>query len=115
MIRSAWICVTLLVAGALIAQMPPSFSPPDLHPEGVRLEPQELRDGVFALISSKAPVDNTGFIVGRDGVLVIDAHIDRSKAHEIQAAIRAVTDKPLRYLVNTNHHAAHTFGNDAFY
>jgi len=59
-------------------------------------------------------VDNGGFIVGSHGVLVIDAHINATMANKIQAEIRKVTQKPILYLVNTNAHGDHTFGNYAF-
>ena len=55
-----------------------------------------------------------GFIVGDRGVLVIDAHINGAMARQIQAAVRRVTAKPILYLVNTNFHGDHTFGNYAF-
>jgi cyclase len=35
-------------------------------------------------------------------------------ARQIQARVREVTDKPIRFLVNSNYHADHTFGNCAF-
>jgi cyclase len=75
---------------------------------------KRLGKGVYALISSRPPVDNSGFIVGEKGVLVIDAHFNGRMARKIQAAVREVTDKPILYLVNTNFHGDHTFGNHAF-
>ena len=93
---------------------PAGWLPPALDPTGVQLQTQELAPGVYALISSRPPVDNSGFIVGDNGVLVIDAHINGTMARQIQAAVRAVTDLPILYLVNTNYHGDHTFGNYAF-
>ncbi len=90
------------------------FPPPPLHPEGVVLETRELAPGVYALVSNKPPTDNSGFVVGEEGVLVIDAHINGDMARQIQARVREVTDKPILYLVNTNYHGDHTFGNYAF-
>ncbi len=74
---------------------PAGWVPPPLDPTGVQLQTQELAPGVYALISSRPPVDNSGFIVGEKGVLVIDAHINGAMARQIQAAVRAVTDKPI--------------------
>ena len=93
---------------------PEGFIPPPLHPAGTELETKLLAPGVYALLSTKPPVDNSGFIVGERGVLVIDAHINGEMAKKIQAAVRRVTDKPILYLVNTNYHGDHTFGNYAF-
>jgi cyclase len=45
---------------------------------------------------------------------VIDAHINGAMAGMIQAAVRQVTNKPILYVVNTNYHGDHTFGNSAF-
>lgn len=94
---------------------PPSgWAPPPIHPQSVDLKTQKLAEGVYALISTRPPVDNGGFIVGDRGVLVIDAHINKAMANKIQEAVRKVTDKPILYLVNTNAHGDHTFGNYAF-
>ena len=87
---------------------------PPLNPEGATLHTRMLGDGVYALVSDKPPVDNAGFVVGQKGVLVIDAHINPAMARQIQEAVRAVTDKPILYLVNTNFHGDHTFGNATF-
>jgi cyclase len=93
---------------------PAGWLPPPLDPTGVQLQTKELAPGVYALLSTRPPVDNSGFVVGEKGVLVIDAHINGAMARKIQAAVRAVTDKPILYLANTNYHGDHTFGNYAF-
>ena len=95
-------------------QAPQGFIHPPLHPTGARLETKELASGVYGLLSSKPPVDNSGFVVGERGVLVIDAHINGTMAGAIQSAVRQVTNKPILYVVNTNYHGDHTFGNAAF-
>lgn len=96
------------------ADFPEGFTPFFLNPTGVNLETKELGPGVYALLSSIPNVDNTGFVVGEREVLVIDAHINVAMAHQIQERVREVTDKPIRYLVNSNYHGDHTFGNCAF-
>ena len=45
---------------------------------------------------------------------MIDAHISIPMARQILERVREVTDKPIRFLVNLNYHADHTFGNCAF-
>ena len=96
------------------ADFPDGFAKFELDPTGCELSIEELGPGVYALMSSLYNVDNAGFIVGENGVLVIDAHICVAMAEQIQARVREVTDKPIRYLVNANYHGDHTFGNCAF-
>ena len=96
------------------ADFPEGFTPFFLNPSGARLDAKELSPGVYALISSVPNVDNVGFVVGDRDVLVVDAHINPAMARQIQERVREVTDKPIRYLVNSNYHGDHTFGNCAF-
>src|SRR5712691_7192594 len=115
--RLAGVALLLSLAVLLVPQISygqPGFVAPPLNPRGVQLETKQLGSGVYALIASRPPVDNSGFVVGERGVLVIDAHINGAMAREIQAAVRRVTQKPIVYLVNTNYHGDHTFGNYAF-
>ena len=93
---------------------PEDFTVWKLNPKGCTLSTRELAPGVYVLLSSIPGVNNAGFVVGEKGVLVIDAHISISMAGQIQERVREVTDKPIRYLVNLNYHADHTFGNCAF-
>ncbi|MBT4092553.1 MAG: MBL fold metallo-hydrolase [Nitrospinaceae bacterium] len=96
------------------SDFPETFTPFFLNPTGANLETKELGPGVYALLSSIPNVDNAGFVVGEREVLVIDAHINVAMARQIQERVREVSDKPIRYLVNSNYHGDHTFGNCAF-
>ena len=77
---------------------------------------QEVSDGVFAYIQPDGTwwINNTGFLVGRRGVLSVDAcaTVRRTKAY--LQAIADVTPQPVRTLINTHHHGDHTFGNHLF-
>lgn len=54
-----------------------------------------------------------GALVGPDGVFIVDAQYSQM-TDPIVAAIRKLTDEPLRFLVNTHVHADHTGGNENF-
>ena len=56
-------------------------------------------------------INNTGFIVARDGVSAIDACSTERRTRGFLTAIRSVTRAPVRTLVNTHtHHPDHTAG-----
>jgi len=80
----------------------------------VTLETRRLADGVYALLSNTPFADNAGFVVGTESVLVVDSHFNGRMGHQIIDAVRRVTDKPIRHLVNTNAFGDHTFGNYVF-
>ncbi len=56
---------------------------------------------------------NVGLLVGDDGVLMIDDQF-APLSEKLLAAIRALSDKPIRMLINTHLHGDHTGGNENF-
>jgi cyclase len=77
---------------------------------------EEVADGVHAYIQPDGTwwINNTGFLVGRRGVVSVDACSTERRTRAYRAAIGAVTPQPVRTLVNTHHHGDHTFGNYLF-
>lgn len=75
----------------------------------------ELAPGVFAAIDRDGKAGaNAGFVIGAEGVAVIDSFYRESAARALLAAIRARTQLPIRYVVNTHHHIDHVAGNAVF-
>jgi len=73
-----------------------------------------VAEGVYAAVGRTGVASNGAFIVNRDDVLVVDTHFRPSWARDLIAEIRKVTDKPVRYVVNTHWHNDHTQGNQAY-
>lgn len=77
---------------------------------------EEISDDVFAYVQPDGTwwINNTGFLVGEHGVVSIDACSTHRRTAAYIESIRAITDQPIRTLVNTHHHGDHTFGNYLF-
>src|SRR4029077_15506262 len=78
---------------------------------------EKVADGVFAALAKPQVLTNSNaaiFVLSRD-VLVVDAHSKPSAAASLLAQIKKeVTDKPVRYLVNSHFHWDHTQGDRAY-
>ena len=73
-----------------------------------------VADGVYAAIGRPGVFSNAAIIINRDDVLVVDSHLRPSWAQDLIREIKKLTDKPVRYVVNTHWHPDHVQGNQAY-
>jgi quinoprotein relay system zinc metallohydrolase 2 len=107
-----WIIAALAIVGASTF----SRAQPQQLPVNEIVPGLFVHDGVTALMTREndGATANIGFIIGEDAVAVIDTGGSVREGQQLLAAIRARTDKPIRYVINTHGHPDHTFGNAAF-
>lgn len=76
----------------------------------------EVRAGVWHAVGGDgvAAGSNGAVVVNDNDVLVVDSHMTPSAARAMLADLAKITDKPVRYLVNTHFHFDHTHGNEVF-
>ena len=100
---TALIAMAGLVAGAAPAPSAPAALP---------FEMTMIAPGVYSAIDGPEgrSGSNAGFVIGDDGVLVIDSFFDPAATTALIAAIRKLTSKPIRYVVNTHYHIDHVGG-----
>jgi cyclase len=72
----------------------------------------EVASGVFARLHEG--LTNAGIIVADDGVLIIDSLRVPSFARDLIADVRHLSDKPIRYVIDTHSHWDHSWGNEEF-
>ena len=79
---------------------------------------QPLAEGVYAAIRKQPPLmsfdPNNVFIINEDDVIVVDANASLAATKELLAALRKLTSKPVRYVINTHWHDDHIIGNQVY-
>jgi cyclase len=89
-------------------------------PNAIRLVSEELAPGVFAVYDDKAneyapkgiPLATSGgFVIGDNGVLLVESMINRQLFCQLIDLVRAETDKPITHVINTSSHGDHSYGN----
>jgi cyclase len=102
------VALTLLLCVVPVA---PAASP-------YKFEVQKIADGVYVAVRRESPGlmfnGNSVFIVNDDDVVVVDTTITPSSARELLAELRKLTNKPVRYVINTHFHDDHVIGNQVF-
>jgi len=73
---------------------------------------KEISDRLFEIVGGRGA--QGGAYIGDDGVLVIDAKMDKASVDQVIEGIKQITDKPIKYLVNTHSDGDHVAGNRYF-
>jgi len=101
------LCLALILALALVSTA---------QAQGQASGLTKIAENVYAYVGVKddSPrrsfAANAGIVVGTDGVLVVDTLISAKEAARFLKDIRAVTRKPIKYVVTTHGHLDHAFG-----
>ena len=109
LIHATW----LLAAAALVAAAQVAAAP---------LKVDKVAPGVYVHIGQHKDVEdgydgdiaNIGFVIGTDAVAIIDTGGSYAVGMALKAALRDITQLPIRYVINTHGHPDHVFGNAAF-
>src|SRR5438034_10536700 len=75
----------------------------------VQVETKQVQGNIYMLVGAGG---NVTVQVGADGVLLVDTQF-APMAPKILAAVRKLSDKPIRYIINTHVHTDHSGGNEA--
>jgi cyclase len=100
--KTAIAAVLFVTCGILAAQ----------ERETVAVTLEKIADRVYQINGGSG--SNGGFIIGENGILVIDAKMDEASVAQSLEAIGKTSDKPIRYLVNTHSDGDHIMGNRYF-
>lgn len=75
-----------------------------------KIKTEKVRENVYMITG---PGGNIGVFVGREGLYVIDDKFARN-SEAIMQALKAISPKPVRFVINTHYHGDHSGGNEAF-
>jgi glyoxylase-like metal-dependent hydrolase (beta-lactamase superfamily II) len=102
-LRLAVLALISLLACGLVTAQDHDFSK-------VQMKVSKVAGNVYMLEGAGG---NIGASVGDDGIVVVDDQY-APLADKIQAALKGITDKPVRFIINTHYHPDHTGSNEYF-
>lgn len=86
--------------------------------ENPDFEVQKIAKDIYAVIRKEPPSlwfnPNTVFIIGKKDVIVVDSNISSEYTKAVLAELKKLTDKPVRYVINTHWHEDHIIGNHVY-
>ena len=102
--------------GVATADVDVGPAPPGSEYDAPAFSFEEVVPGVYhARGTGSLSVGSHGaVIVNDDDVLVVDSHISPAAAQALLVDLKAITDKPVRYVVNTHYHFDHAHGNQIY-
>lgn len=98
-ISAAVACLAALASSAWAQDLGPNF--------------RKIKDGIYVQ-SAREVNSNSGIILTREGVVVIDTGQTVMDSREVAEAVKKLTPLPVRFVINTEVHPDHTTGNFVF-
>ena len=71
-----------------------------------------VSENLFEILGGRGA--NGGAYIGDDGILIVDAKMDKASVDQTIELLKKVTDKPIKFLVNTHSDGDHIWGNQFF-
>lgn len=108
-----FLSIIILLIGLVIVQASAQRSTSNAN-----FDVQKIDKNVYAVVRKEPPSlwfnPNTVFIIGKKDVIVVDSNISSEYTKEVLAALRKLTDKPVKYVINTHWHEDHIIGNRVY-
>ena len=73
------------------------------------VEFKKISNNLYEIVGGRG--STTGAYIGDNGVLLIDSKMDENSVNQVIEGIRKLTDKPIKYMVNTHSDGDHIAGN----
>jgi cyclase len=105
---ASWLVVVCLVSGCITRSSAET---------GIAVQKVQIDDGIYQFITAPdgyVPNGNSIVIINENDILLFDTFARPSTARTVLAEIRKITDKPVRYVVNSHHHPDHWSGNEVY-
>ena len=99
----AWTVVMFMLIGTTAVAQQDDFSK-------VQIKVTRVSGNIYMLEGAGG---NIAASVGEDGIVIVDDQF-APLAEKIQAALKDITNKPVRFIINTHYHGDHTGGNEPF-
>jgi glyoxylase-like metal-dependent hydrolase (beta-lactamase superfamily II) len=88
---------------------------PALNAQERKVEPvsfDKLSEHLYEVTGGRG--SRGGMYIGDDAVLIIDAKMDEASVNEVMEGVKKLTDKPVKFLINTHSDGDHIWGNQFF-
>ena len=105
--KTVWIAAASTVVGLVAAGL--SYAQQQQNLDNVQEHIFPVQGNIYMMVGAGG---NTTLSVGKDGVLIVDTQF-APMVPKMLAEIKKLSDKPIRYIINTHVHGDHTGGNEA--
>ena len=109
----------LVLTYAMLAQAQRGGGPPTMPPEPGSLPSRNSKRSPKGCITPLRPArsrscSNAVVVVNDEDVLIVDPGISAAAATALVADVKTLTNKPIKYVVDSHYHYDHAFGNQVF-